>query len=133
MHPLAGTWIANIAKSTRHENHQFSSSTMRFEISGGEVKFTYEGVNASGKLEKGEQTLNVDGQPHDHPLAPGIAVTSSLGPRGIESSATKDGVVLGRGTYDVSENGQMMTATVSGIDGSGKPFEQVIVFDRGVF
>jgi hypothetical protein len=131
MHPLAGTWIANIAKSTRHENHQFASSTMRFDISPGEVKFTYEGVNASGKLEKGEQTLNVDGQPHDHPQAPGIAVTSSLGPRGIESSATKEGVVLGRGTYDVSEDGQTMTATVNGIDGAGKAFEQVIVFDRG--
>jgi hypothetical protein len=25
----------------------------------------------------------------------------------------------------------LMTATVTGIDGSGKAFEQVIVFDRG--
>ena len=47
------------------------------------------------------------------------------------SSATKDGIVLGRGSYDVSEDGQTMTATVNGIDGAGKPFEQVIVFDRG--
>lgn len=32
MHPLIGTWIANIAKSTRHENHKFASSTMRFDM-----------------------------------------------------------------------------------------------------
>lgn len=131
MHPLVGTWIANIEKSRRHENHKFASSTMRFDLAPGVVKFTYEGVNASGKLEKGEQTLTVDGQPHDHPQAPGIAVTSSLGPRGMVSAATKDGVVLGRGAYDVSEDGLTMTATVNGIDGAGKAFEQVIVFDRG--
>jgi hypothetical protein len=42
----------------------------------------------------------------------------------------KDGTILGRGTYEVSEDGQTMTATVSGIDAAGKPFDQVIVFDR---
>ena len=31
---------------------------------------------------------------------------------------------------EVGEDGQTMTATVAGIDGSGQPFEQVIVFDR---
>ena len=33
MHPLAGTWTANIAKSRRHPNHLFQSSTMRFDVS----------------------------------------------------------------------------------------------------
>jgi hypothetical protein len=43
----------------------------------------------------------------------------------------KDGVALGRGTYEVDEEGRTLTATVSGVDASGKPFDQVIVFDRG--
>jgi len=30
----------------------------------------------------------------------------------------------------VSEDLKTMTATVGGTDGAGKPFEQVIVFDR---
>jgi hypothetical protein len=38
---------------------------------------------------------------------------------------------MGHGSYDVSEDGNTMTAAVTGIDGSGKAFEQVIVFDRG--
>ena len=131
MHPLIGRWIANLEKSRRHENHQFASATMQFSIDGGEVRLSYEGVNASGKLEKSEQVLCADGLAHDHPLAPGIVVTNSLGPRGFQSGATKDGAVVGRGSYDVSEDGHTMTATVTGIDGKGHAFEQVIVFDRG--
>lgn len=129
MHPLHGTWLANIEKSTRHEDHQFTSATMCFIITDDEVRFSYEGINASGKLEKSEQVLRADGQPQPHPLAPEIVVTSSLSPRGFESSAAKGGARLGHGSYYVSEDGRTMTATVSGVDGRGKPFEQVIVFD----
>jgi hypothetical protein len=39
-------------------------------------------------------------------------------------------VVIGRATYQVSEGGRMLTATVSGVDASGKVFDQVVVFDR---
>ena len=131
MHALIGTWIANLAKSSRHENHQFASATMRVAVVHDEIRLTYEGVNASGKAERSEQVLHADGLPHDHPLAPGIVVTSSLAPRGFETIATRDGATMGRGSYEVSEDGTTMTATVRGIDGSGTAFEQVIVFDRG--
>jgi hypothetical protein len=131
MHALIGTWVANIAKSRRHENHQFASATMHFAIAHDEVRLSYEGVNASGKAERSEQVLQADGLPHAHPLAPEIIVTSSLGPRGFESIATKDGATMGHGSYDVSDDGNTLTATVRGVDGGGKTFEQVIVFDRG--
>jgi hypothetical protein len=130
MHPLNGTWQANIAKSTRHPNHLFASASMSFTVNNQDVRFSYQGINASGKEEKSEQMLLADGLPHPHPLAPEIVVTTSLGPRGVVSSAAKDGTRMGHATYDVSEDGHTMTATVSGIDGSGKPFAQVIVFDR---
>ena len=131
MHPLIGTWIANIEKSTRHENHRFASAKMHFAVDNDELRISYEGVNASGQPEKSAQVLSVDGLPHDHPLAPGIVVTSSFGPRGLDSTARREGTMVGHGSYDVSEDGHTMTATVAGVDGSGKPFEQVIVFDRG--
>jgi hypothetical protein len=130
MHSLIGTWIANIAKSRRHENHQFASATMHFAIAQDEVRLSYEGVNASGNVEKSEQVLQADGLPHAHPLAPDIVVTNSLSARGFESIATKHGAPMGHGSYDVSDDGSTLTATVRGIDGSGKAFEQVIVFDR---
>lgn len=132
MHSLIGTWIANIAKSVRDENHRFANATMHFAIADTEVRMSYEGINASGKAERSEQVLQADGLPHAHPLAPEIVVTNSLGPNGFESTATKDGATLGHGAYVVSEDGNTMTATVRGTDGSGKAFEQVIVFDRSV-
>jgi hypothetical protein len=131
MHPLHGTWIANLSKSTRHANHQFQNATMRFDVGTDTVVLSYEGVNASGKDESSTQTIHTDGQEHPVPGAPGIVVISTLEPRRLESSARKDGVALGRGTYEVDEEGRTLTATVSGVDASGKPFDQVIVFDRG--
>jgi hypothetical protein len=131
MHPLHGTWIANLSKSTRHANHQFKNATMRFDVGTDTVVLSYEGVNASGKHEASTQTIHTDGLERPVPGAAGIVAVSTLEPRRLESSARKDGVALGRGTYEVDEEGRTLTATVSGIDASGKPFDQVIVFDRG--
>ena len=37
MDPFIGTWVANIAKSKRHQNHQFQSATLRFDVSGDDI------------------------------------------------------------------------------------------------
>lgn len=130
MHPLDGRWIASIDRSRRDPNHQFSQATMRFEVSGDSVTLTYGGVNASGRQEHGAQSLKADGLAHPMPEAPGLVSETTLEPRGLRSIARKDGTVVGQGAYVVSDDGQTMTATVSGIDGSGRPFDQVIAFDR---
>ena len=130
MHPLTGTWIANVAQSQRHANHQFQNATMRFDVSGDSVSLTYEGVNASGRHEGSTQRLDADGQERPVPEAAGVMTISTLTPRGLESIGKKDGALIGRSTYEVSDDGQTLTATVSGIDGGGRPFDQVIVFDR---
>lgn len=130
MHPLTGTWVASLEKSRRHPNHQFRSVTMRFEIAGDAVTLTYEGVNAAGNPEASTQQLRADGEPHELAAAPGFTAISTLAADRLESIGQKDGVVLGRSTYAVSPDGQTMTATVSGVDTAGLPFDQVIVFDR---
>jgi hypothetical protein len=130
MHPLSGIWVANVAESRRHANHQFESATMTFTVGDGEVVLAYAGINASGKHEASTQTIHADGQEHAIQEAPGFVAVSTLGERRLESMGKKDGAILGRGTYEVSDDGQTMTATVSGIDAAGKPFDQVIVFDR---
>ena len=130
MHPLVGTWIANLEQSRRDPNHQFSSATIRFEVAGETVSLAYGGVNASGRHEQGGQTLTADGQEHPLAEAPGMMAVSTLGPRVLHTAATKDGAVIGRAAYEVSEDGRTMTATASGLDATGTSFEQVIVFDR---
>ena len=131
MNPFAGTWTANLEKSRRHANHQFGSATLTFEVSGDDVSLVHTGVNAAGKTESGRTVLCADGQDHSvSPQAPGVVVaTRWLGTNGLETVAKKDGLVVGHGKYEVSPDGATLTATVSGTDGAGKPFEQVIVFD----
>jgi hypothetical protein len=131
MNPFVGTWIANIEKSRRHVNHQFQSATLTFEVAGDGISMTR--VNMSGKHESGTTVYKPDGQEHAvSPQAPGVvAVTTWIGTHVLQSEAKKDGRSLGKGTYEVSEDGRTLTATVAGTDAAGAPFAQVIVFDRG--
>ncbi len=77
-----------------------------------------------------DNPFQADGQEHAVPEAPGVVAISTLEPRAFHSIGKKDGVMIGRATYEVSEDGRMLTAIVSGVDASGKVFDQVIVFDR---
>src|SRR5262245_64191737 len=95
MHPLHGTWIANLSKSTRHANHQFQSATLRFDIGMDTVVLSYQGVNASGKHESSTQTIHTDGQERPVPGAPGVVAISTLEPRRPESWPRKTGAAPG--------------------------------------
>ena len=132
MDPFSGSWVANIAKSRRHANHQFQSATLTFEVSGDAVSLTQAGVNMSGKSESSTLTLHADGEEHLlSPQAPGIVVvTRWLGTHQLETIGKRGAETIGRGTYEVSADGHMLTAKVAGIDAQGAAFEQEIVFER---
>ena len=132
MNPFAGSWIANLEKSQRHANHQFTSATLTFEISGDVVSMTHAGVNMSGRLETGKTRYIADGREHPvNPQAPGVvAVTRFVDPRTLLTQANRDGQPLASATYAISEDGRTLTATVAGVDAAGRTFDQVIVFDR---
>jgi hypothetical protein len=105
---------------------------VRFEVLGSTVSLAYGGINASGRHEQGGQTLQADGQAHPIPEAADVVSITTMGPRSLHTIGKKDGVVVGRAAYEVAENGTVMTATVSGVDGGGRTFEQVILFARTV-
>lgn len=129
-HPLAGTWIVDLARSRRHENHQFHSLTMTFEVVDNHISLLYEGVNAAGEREASTRRFCADGNDHSIPEAPGYAEMTTLGTHFLDSVGKKDGARVGSSRYEVSEDGETLTATVSGTDASGRPFDQVIVFAR---
>jgi hypothetical protein len=131
MHALAGTWTANLAKSHRHANHQFQRATMHFEVDGLAVSLRFEGVNAAGQQEEGVRQFEADGVAHPDAAAPDVFATTTLGDRRLEVIASKDNALLGRASYEVSEDGTTLTATTAGVDASGRTFDQVVVFDRG--
>ena len=129
--PFSGTWVANIAKSKRHPNHQFQSATMEFVVVGNTVTLTHGGVNAGGHQESGTVVLQADGKEHPIPEAPGVTVvTRWIGPRVLHTIGKTAGEQVGEQTYEVSADGTTLTATVSGVDASGTRFDQIIVFDR---
>ena len=132
MNPLTGSWAANLEKSRRHDNHQFASATMTFDVTDDVVSMSYSGVNAAGKWESSALEFHPDGAEHPvSPQAPGVMMVCNwAGTHRLDTEARKDGTVLGRGSYEVSGDGQVMTATMAGIDASGTAFEQVIVFER---
>ena len=104
---------------------------MTFQVDGSTVVLSYDGINMSGKQESSTQTLHADGVEYPVPQAPGVvSVCRLVGDRALETIGKRNGEVVGRGVYEVSEDGASMTATVTGVDAQGQPFEQVIVFDR---
>jgi hypothetical protein len=129
--PISGTWLANIEKSKRDPNHQFQSATMQFVVAGDTVTLTYGGVNAGGQQESSTIVLQADGKEHPVPGQSGVTVvTRWIGPRLLQTVGKSAGAPVGEQSYEVSTDGKTLTAKVSGIDASGRRFEQVIVFDR---
>jgi hypothetical protein len=130
-HPFAGVWNANLEKSQRHENHQFKSAKLQFEVSGDVVMLTYSGINMSGKQEASTRKIQPDGKERPIAEAPDmVEIAKWVGSNRLEIVAKKDGKVAGQSSYEVSSDGKTLTATVKGMDAKGRPFEQVIVFDR---
>lgn len=129
--PFSGDWVANIAKSKRHPNHLFQSATLHFVVDGNTVTLTHAGVNAGGEQESGTVVLQADGMEYPVPGQLGVVVvTKWVGLRLLQTVGTSAGATVGGASYEVSPDGTTLTATVSGIDASGKRFQQVIVFDR---
>ncbi|HXG64357.1 MAG TPA: hypothetical protein VNO70_04570 [Blastocatellia bacterium] len=129
--PFAGTWKANLSKSKQHPNHRFQSATIRFEVADDVVLLIFTGINMAGEKESGTRKLRPDGKEYPVAAAPGVVeVAKWVGSHALETTAMKDGKVIGRGAYEVSSDGKTLTARIKGIDASGAEFEQVIVFDR---
>jgi len=118
--PLAGRWVADVARSKRHPANQFQRATIEFRVSDNRVLVTHDVIDEAGKAVHGQHTLQVDGL--EHAFANGHALTASWrGPRTLETVATQHGQVVGRGTYTVSADGRKLTITDE---------NQMIVLDR---
>jgi len=130
-HAFAGNWNANLSKSRLHENRQIKSAKIKFYISDKVVSVTYTGVNMAGKEESGTKEVYPDGKEYPVEEAPGVVVIAKWeSSRVLKVLARKDGSVISESTYEVSSDGKTLTATTKGIDGKGRSFEHIIVFDR---
>jgi endonuclease YncB( thermonuclease family) len=119
-HPLAGTWKANLTKSTPHPDNPFQSATLEIVVDGDTVTITDVVIDASGREERGRNTLHADGVglAYEH----GYTVTTTwLSARALEATVTRNAQLEGRVTYEASADGQTLTLSTA---------EQMSVFDR---
>jgi hypothetical protein len=118
--PFVGKWTANLSKSKRHPANQFQNAILEFAVVGNTVTITDTVVGDSGHELHGKNTIQVDSD--EHIVENEYVVTASWrGSRTLETMAKKDGLKVGWGRYEVSEDGKTMT-----ISGD----QQVIVLDR---
>jgi hypothetical protein len=118
--PLAGTWVANIARSMRHPDNAFVRATLQLEVDGNTITITDVVVDAGGEEVRTTNTIHADGR--EYAASHGYALRSEWrGARAIEWEATKNGQPEGRGSYEVSPDGKTLTLTAS---------DHVFVFDR---
>lgn len=129
--PFTGTWKMNPQRSKFNSNHRPSEATMRFEREAEGYLMRAEGICEGKRVEEQPQRFILDGKEHPVPGAPGVtAVSTRPDPSTIQATARSGGRVLGEGSYVVSADGGMLTATVRGIDAQQRPFQTTVVWDR---
>ena len=118
--PFVGKWTANLTKSRRHPSNQFQSAKLEFTVVGNTVTIVEVVVDESGHENQSKNTIQVDDT--EHVSENGYAlVARSRGSHILETEATKDGLKVGWGRYEVSDDGKTLTITAD---------EQMIVLDR---
>lgn len=120
--PLAGLWIANVARSRRHPANPFRRATLQIRVVDAAVTFADVVVDEHGREERSTHTVLADGRERDTGNGYLLAARWN-GPRVLETTVTKDGAVVARGRYEVSPDGGTLTVG----DATG---DQVLVLER---
>jgi len=129
---FTGTWALNREKSSFHPNHSPTIAQMRWERTIDGYQMRAEGHNEDGQTVVDQTTFVLDGSERPVAAAPGFTASSEQpDPHTVVSFGRKDGKLVGEGVYAVSEDGMTLTATVRGIDAQCRPFQTVVVWDRG--
>ena len=126
-----GTWKLNEAKSKLAPGVA-KNSTVVYEPSGGSVKVTIDGTDASGNPTHNEWTGKFDG--NDYPVTGDPnSDTRSVEVRNAHHLAfkvKKGGKVTEAGTIELSPDGKSRTVTATGKDAQGKRTKSVAVYDK---
>jgi hypothetical protein len=118
--PFVGTWVADVARSRRHPANPFRRATLRVDVAGDRVTIADVVVDEAGRETAGEHTVHADGVARAQ--GGGYALTATWrGEHALETVATRDGAVVGRGTYEVSGDGRTLVVSSD---------EQRIVLER---
>jgi hypothetical protein len=132
--PLAGTWKANIGKSSleqetpREYTVTIQEQDYRFQIVGkailhaGPITYVFTVPQTGGTFKYTE------GAPTDGSVS--TLSKRKADSRRFDFTITKNGKVIERNHVAVSEDSKSMRETNDGIDSQGKPFKNLIIFEK---
>jgi hypothetical protein len=128
--PQLGTWVLDVNKSTFNFGPVPRSETRVFTMAGENLKFTSDGVDASGRLWHSEYTAKLDGK--DYPISGSQDVDSislrRVDPFVLEVMMKKAGKVAITGTRVISKDGKTATVTNTRTDAKGSKVSNVQIF-----
>jgi hypothetical protein len=130
--PVLGTWRLNVERSTFTPGPGWRSQTRTYRATSQGVSVTWSGVDAGGETMQVSYTYAYDGR--DYPMV-GSASYDTLNAvrvdaRTVRSEEKRDGAIVGIAVRTVSPDGRLLTITDEGTNRRGRPFSQVLVFDR---
>jgi hypothetical protein len=130
--PLVGTWELNVAKSKFNPGPPLKSSTRTFEAVANGIKYTGQSVRADDTTGASHYTAYFDGK--DYPIT-GDSNADTVSLKRIDRFTTegifkKAGKITYRVKRVVSQDGKIWTHTSEGTNSQGKPFSDVLVFDK---
>jgi len=130
--PVLGTWRLNVERSTFTPGPGWRSQLRTYRAVPEGVSVNWSGVDAGGETMQVSYTYAYDGR--DYPMV-GSASYHTLNAirvdaRTVRSEEKRAGVVVGIAVRTVSPDGRLLTITDEGTNRRGRPFSQVLVFDR---
>ena len=133
--PRNGTWKLNIAKSTYSPGPPPRSLTLTriSEAAGQGFRSTFEGIDAQGnpvKVVFGPYLYDGKSYPVTGSLATDTVSYKTVSDSTTEVTLMKAGKVVGATIIVWSADGKTMTQTATGTDPSGRPVNNVSVYDR---
>jgi hypothetical protein len=130
--PFLGTWQLNLAKSKYSPGPPPRGQSLNIQADGQNHKITITGIDPAGNSITRVLIRGYDGMPHPvsgtprYDAQPAARVDAST----IIVSFTKAGKLVETGTMIVSSDGKTRTYSETGTDTSGRPFNNIEVYDK---
>lgn len=123
--PFTGSWSADLSQSRLDPKMPFKGIDITIGVTGNVITLASSLVLPSGKPMQERETLRADGTETAATQTPGVVhVANWVGSHVFALIARKGNQNIALITYEVSSDGQMLTARTSGL------IEQVVIFKR---
>ena len=123
--PFVGHWVADVSQSRLDSKMPLKAADLEIAVNGNIVKLASSLTLLSGQTLSETETLRADGTETAATLTPGVThVANWVGPQVLALIARKGDQNIALITYEVSADGQTLTARTSGL------VEQMMVFRR---